>query len=237
MNGEVLWTPTAAQIAPTRLAHYMRWLEAERRLALADYGALWQWSIDHLEEFWRTIWDHFDVQAEGDRDPVLASRAMPGARWYPNVRLSHAEHVFRNASPHRPALIARSEDAPAIEVSWDQLSRRTGALAAKLRALGVQPGDRVVSYMPNRPETVIAFLACSSLGAVWSSCAPDMGATVVLDRFRQIEPKVLFAVDSYSYNGRHHDRESLVDELLRELPSVRHVVHVDGPLIAGRGVT
>jgi acetoacetyl-CoA synthetase len=237
MTREVLWSPSAAQIAPTRLAHYMRWLEAERGLAFADYGALWQWSVDRLDDFWRSIWDHYDIQADGDREPVLASREMPGARWYPNVRLSHAEHVFRNATADRPALIARREDAPTVEVSWDELRRRTGALAAKLRALGVQPGDRVVSYMPNRPETVIAFLACSSLGAVWSSCAPDMGATVVLDRFRQIEPKVLFAVDSYSYNGRRHDRESLVDELLRELSSVRHVIHVEGPLMAERGVT
>ncbi len=172
----------------------------------------------------------FEVQADGSCEPVLGTSTMPGAQWYPNARLNYAEHVFRRATDERPALIARSEDTGTHEVSWAQLERDTAAFAAHLRTLGVGPGDRVASYMPNRPETVVAFLACARLGAVWSSCAPDMGASVVLDRFRQIEPKVLLAVDSYSYNGKTHDRRALVEELLLGLPSVRHVIHVAGPV-------
>ena len=228
-QGEVLWTPTPAQIEPTRLAAYLRWLAAERGLVFADYAALWQWSVDRLDDFWDSVWDFCGVEADGARAPVLAQRAMPGAQWYPDARLNYAEHVFRGATPERPALVARSEGAPAREVSWAELKRDTGALAATLRALGVERGDRVASYMPNSPETVVAFLACASIGAVWSSCAPDMGASVVLDRFRQIEPKVLFAVDSYRYNGRIHDRTAQVEALLRELPSVRQVIHAPGP--------
>jgi acetoacetyl-CoA synthetase len=229
-QGSILWSPRPEQIEPTRLAAYMRWLAAEHGLHFDSYDALWRWSVDELEAFWESIWDFFGVQADGVRDPVLGSRAMPGAQWYPNARLNYAEHVFRCATADRPALIARREDAPTRETSWAELERDTGALAGRLRALGIGPGDRVASYLPNRPETVVAFLACASLGAIWSSCAPDMGAIVVLDRFRQIEPKLLFAVDSYTYNGKAHDRSALVDELLRELPSVQHVIHLPGPL-------
>jgi acetoacetyl-CoA synthetase len=227
---EIMWQPRPDQMAPTRLAAYMRWLADQRGLNFDTYDALWQWSVDDLEAFWQSIWDYFEVQADGLCAPVLGSTAMPGAQWYPNTRLNYAEHVFRCESDERPALIARSEDTGTHEVSWADLKRDTAALAARLRALGVGPGDRVASYLPNRPETVVAFLACASLGAIWSSCAPDMGATVVLDRFRQIEPKVLFAVDSYSYNGKIHDRRELVDELLLALTSVRQVIHVAGPI-------
>jgi acetoacetyl-CoA synthetase len=236
-EAEVLWQPTPAQADATRLAAYQRWLAAERGLQLPDYAALWSWSVNDIEVFWESIWDFFDVQADGARQPVLASQSMPGAEWYPNVRLNYAEHVFRHAGADRPALIARSEDTLAREVSWAELQRDTGALAARMRQWGIVAGDRVASYLPNRVETVVAFLACASIGAIWSSCAPDMGAGVVLDRFRQIEPKLLLATDSTRYNGKVQDRAAVVDELLRELPSVRAVVHVDGPLAAQRPVT
>jgi acetoacetyl-CoA synthetase len=235
-EGEVLWQPTLAQTEATQLAAYQRWLSAERGLRFDDYAALWQWSVGDVAAFWQTVWDFFDVQADGARDPVLASHTMPGASWYPNARLNYAEHVFRHANADTPALIARSEDTLTREVSWDQLQRDTGALAAKMRALGIVAGDRVASYLPNRVETVVAFLACASIGAVWSSCAPDMGATVVLDRLRQIEPKLLLATDSTTYNGKTQDRAGVVDELLRDLPSVKAVLHVPGPLAATRPV-
>ncbi len=227
---EVLWTPRPDQIEPTRLAAYMAWLATDRGLKFDSYDALWRWSVDELEAFWQSIWDFFDVQADGSCEPVLGTVAMPGAQWFPNTRLNYAEHVFRQTSEERPALIARSEDTGTHEVSWADLKRDTAALAARLRGLGIGAGDRVASYMPNRAETVVAFLACASLGAIWSSCAPDMGASVVLDRFRQIEPKVLLAVDSYSYNGKVHDRRELVEELLLQLPTVQHVIHVAGPI-------
>ncbi len=233
-EGDVLWRPTSAQIEATQLAAYQRWLASERGLRFDDYTVLWQWSVSDVAVFWQTVWDFFDVQADGSREPVLASQAMPGASWYPNARLNYAEHVFRNANAEAPALIARSEDAPTREVSWAELQRDTGALAARMRQWGIGAGDRVASYLPNRVETVVAFLACASIGAIWSSCAPDMGAGVVLDRLRQIEPKLLLATDSTRYNGKTQDRAGVVSELLRELPSVKAVLHVAGPLAAGR---
>lgn len=234
--GQLLWTPCAEQVQSSRLAHYQAWLAQHQDIHADSYEELWRWSIDNLEGFWHSIWSYFEVTADGSPHPVLGRRQMPGAEWFPNCQLNYAEHIFRNATSERPAMLAHSEDAPLRQISWEELERDTAALAAKLRGLGVRPGDRVASYMPNRPETVVAFLACASIGAIWSSCAPDMGPTVVLDRLRQIEPCVLFATDSYSYNGKSHDRSEQVESLLSELPSIRHVVHVGGPMQAERCV-
>ncbi|MGB7422163.1 MAG: acetoacetate--CoA ligase [Comamonas sp.] len=233
---DILWSPGPEQLQSSRMVQYQDWLAREKGVATHDYAELWRWSVEHLDDFWQSIWSFFDVQADGEREPALGRRSMPGAEWFPGARLNFAEHVFRHATPERPAMIARSEDVPLQHISWAELERATAALAATLSGWGVGPGDRVASYMPNRPETVIAFLACASIGAVWSSCAPDMGAPVVLDRLRQIEPKVLFAVDSYRYNGKPHDRAREVAQLLAELPSVAHVVQVDGPLAQERAL-
>jgi acetoacetyl-CoA synthetase len=232
-----LWQPSLQQIEASRLHHFQAWVKTRHGLDFSDYEAMWQWSVDEQETFWQCIWDYFDVQADGSYMPVLGSTQMPGAQWFPNASLNYTEHVFLRATPERPALIARREDQSTYEVSWDTLRRQVGALAATLKRLGIGRGDRVASYMPNRPETVVAFLASASIGAIWSSCAPDMGASVVLDRFRQIEPKLLFATDSYSYNGKYHDRAALVGELLASLPTVDHVIHVTGPLAEGAMVT
>jgi acetoacetyl-CoA synthetase len=234
--GELLWTPSPEQVRSSRLARYQAWLSEHNGVHTRTYDELWRWSIGDLDGFWQSIWTHFDVMADGSPEPVLAERRMPHAQWFPNARLNYAEHIFRNATTERPAILAHREEAPLQTISWADLERDTAALAGHLRSLGVQAGDRVASYMPNRPETVVAFLACASIGAIWSSCAPDMGPTVVLDRLRQIEPKLLFAVDSYSYNGKCHDRSTQVNDLLSELPSVRHVVHVQGPLSNERSV-
>ncbi len=225
-----LWQPTAEAVHASTLSHYQDWLAA-RRLgpATRDYAALWAWSVDDLDGFWRSIWDYFDVQADGSPERVLGQRQMPGAEWFPDTRLNFAEHVFRHAHATRAALVARAEGEALREVSWAQLRRDVGALAATLRRLGVRAGDRVASFMPSRPETVVAFLACASVGAVWSSCSPDMGMSVLTDRFRQIEPTLLLAVDGYRYNGKHHARADVVDQLLAVLPSVQHVIHVPGP--------
>lgn len=235
-EGDTLWIPPESRKSASRLSAYQDWLAQRKGLHFESYSGLWRWSVDRPDEFWESVWDFFELQADGSRNPVLASRQMPGAAWYPNARLNYAEHAFRHESDQRPALIARSENAGTREVSWAALRRDTGALAAKLRALGIGPGDRVAAYLPSRPEAVVAFLACASIGAIWSGCAPDMGPAVVLDRFGQIEPKLLIACDSYSYNGKVHDRAGSVDELLRGLPGVRAVVHVAGPLAAERPV-
>jgi acetoacetyl-CoA synthetase len=234
-EGDVLWTPSAERLAASRLADYERWLKARDGRHFVGYEELWQWSADDLDGFWSSIWEFFDVQADGSPSPVLGERRMPGAQWFPNARLNYAEHVFRNATDARPAIVARNE-AGVREVSWRELRDQVAALAATFRSLGVQAGDRVASYLPNQPETVAAFLACAAIGATWSSCAPDMGPSVVLDRLRQIEPKLLLASDSYRYNGKVHDRDAVVTELLRELPCVRNVIHLAGPSAAERAV-
>lgn len=225
----MLWQPSLEQKQASRLADYQMWLAEHYGLPQGEYDVLWQWSVDNLEQFWRSIWEYFQVIADGEPQPVLAGREMPGAQWFPQTRLNYAEHVFRNADDTRPALIARREGEPVEEVSWSALREQVGALAASLKRLGVGQGDRVVSYLPNRPETVMAFLACASIGAVWSSCAPDMGVRVVTDRFQQIEPKLMFVTDSYRYNGKPHERIGQVEELLQALPTLEHVVHVPGP--------
>lgn len=234
--GRLLWTPSPAQVSSSRLFAFQQWLDQRKGLSFNDYASLWQWSVDDIDAFWLCIWEYFNVQADGSNQPVLGLRTMPGAQWFPNASLNYAEHVFLQADANRPAIIARREDCETYEVSWEKLRRDVGALAATLKQLGLSRGDRVASYMPNRSETVIAFLACASIGAIWSSCAPDMGVSVVLDRFKQIEPKLLFAVDSYSYNGKQHDRTDVVTQLISGLPSVSNVVHVSGPL-DGNGKT
>ncbi len=221
---EKLWEPPAALVENARLTEFMRWLEAERGLRLDGYDALWQWSVDHLEGFWRAIWDFFDVQANGDPSPALASRQMPGARWFPNVSLNYAEHVFAGKDDTATAILHASELRELSELSWGELRQQVAAIAAGLRALGVEKGDRVVAYLPNIPEAIVAFLATASIGAVWSSCSPDFGAASVVDRFAQIEPKVLFAVDGYRYGGKNFDRLDTVARLQEAMPSLKRTV-------------
>jgi len=208
----------------------MDWLAQHNGLAFADYEALWRWSVTDLEAFWQSVWAFFDLQSAAPPARALAERQMPGARWFPGARLNYAEHVFRNATAAQPALLFRTETTthrpPTSALSWAELREATAAVASALRALGVQAGDRVAAYVPNMPEAVIAFLACASLGAIWSSCSPDLGAPAALDRFQQIGPKVLFAVDGYRYNGKPNDRRAAVAELVRGLPTLACVCHI-----------
>jgi acetoacetyl-CoA synthetase len=215
-----LWTPPAELIERARLTEFMRWLEAERGLRFDDYDALWQWSVDDLDAFWAAIWDFFEVRADGDRSTVLASREMPGARWFPDVQLNYAEHVFAGKDDAETAILHASELRELEELSWGELRTRVAACAAALRGLGVDRGDRVVAYLPNIPEAIVAFLASASIGAVWSSCSPDFGPASVIDRFAQIEPKALFAVDGYRYGGKDFDRRDTVAALQEAMPSL-----------------
>ena len=215
-----LWEPTEATRQQANITQYMRWLGDKKDLHFTTRAELWQWSVDSLEDFWASIWDYFSVQASKPYTTVLVERKMPGASWFPGAELNYAEHVFRNASSEQPALLFRSERHTLREVSWDELTTKVGSIAHALRELGVQRGDRVVAYMPNIPETLMAFLACASIGATWSSCAPDFGTSTVVDRFKQIEPKVLFAVDGYQYTGKTLDRRAIVADLQQALPTV-----------------
>jgi acetoacetyl-CoA synthetase len=223
-TGELLWEPSAELVERSRLVEFTRWLERERGLAFDGYAELWQWSVDDLDGFWSAIWEFFEVQADGEAAPVLASREMPGARWFPNASLNYAEHVFAGKDDSETAILHASELRELAEMSWGELRRQVAATAAGLRGLGVGRGDRVVAYVPNIPEVIVAFLATASIGAVWSSCSPDFGPASVIDRFAQIEPKVLFAVDGYRYGGKDFDRRDTVARLQEAMPSLERTV-------------
>jgi acetoacetyl-CoA synthetase len=224
-EGDLLWQPSPEWVERSRLTHYMRWLDR----GFEGYADLWRWSVEDLEGFWGSIWDYFELP--GGYERVLASREMPGAQWFPGARLNYAEHVFRQARAGETAIVHSSELREPAEMSWDELADLTARVATELRRLGVGRGDRVVAYMPNIPETVAAFLATASLGAIWSSAAPEFGAPTVVDRFAQIEPKVLLAVDGYRYNGRDFDRSDQVRQLQEAIPSLEHTIVV--PYLAG----
>jgi acetoacetyl-CoA synthetase len=221
---EKLWEPPATLVEHSRLREYMRWLATERGLGFDDYDELWRWSVDDLEAFWSSIWDFFGVRADGGYERVLGSRAMPGAEWFAGTNLNYAEHVFAGKDDAETAILHASELRQLGELSWGELRAQVAATAAGLRALGVERGDRVVAYMPNIPEATVAFLATASIGAVWSSCSPDFGSASVIDRFAQIEPKVLFAVDGYRYGGKDFGRHETLAALQAEMPSLTRTV-------------
>jgi acetoacetyl-CoA synthetase len=221
---EKLWEPSAELVERARMTEFMRRLQSERGLRFGGYHELWRWSVDDLEGFWSAIWDFFGVQADGGYDRVLGSREMPGAEWFAGTRLNYAEHAFAGKDDAETAILHASELRRLDELSWGELRARVGATAAALRGLGVEPGDRVVAYLPNVPEAIVGFLATASIGAVWSSCSPDFGAASVIDRFAQIEPKVLFAVDGYRYGGRDFDRRGVLAELQAAMPSLERTV-------------
>ena len=209
------------------MARFADWLRDRGRVDAADYEALWSWSVDHLDEFWASLWEFFAVRSSAPYEAVLADASMPGARWFPGARLNYAEQVFAQETSERPALIVAAEGSAPVEISWVELRRQVAALAARFREWGVTPGDRVAAYLPNIPETVVALLATASVGAVWSCCAPDYGTQSVIDRFAQIEPTVLLVTDGYRYGGKQIDRRHEAAEIARSLPSVRRVVAID----------
>ena len=222
--------PTHPPYTP-QIRRYQDWLQAQHGLRFDDYDALWRWSTTDLDAFWQSVWDYFDLQSPTPHSAVLAKNVMPGAQWFPGAQVNYARQVLRHVdaaqAAGQPALIGRNERGERRELSWPALRRQVAALALHMRAQGVQPGDRVAAYLPNIPETIVAFLACASIGAVWSLCAPDMGTHAVLDRFRQIAPTVLLAVDGVTYGGRDHDRCDVLAELRAQLPTLRHVVLVN----------
>jgi acetoacetyl-CoA synthetase len=225
-EGTRLWEPSEEFKENARISDYMKWLKAEKGLAFEDYNDLWEWSVTDLEGFWASVWEYCGVEASEPYETVLGKREMPGAEWFPGAELNYAEHVLKNAEGRldEPALLYQSEVRPLDEVSWGELRNKTAALAAGLRTMGVERGDRVAAYLPNIPEAVIGLLACASIGAVWSSCSPDFGAGSVVDRMKQIEPKVLLAVDGYRYGGKDYDRTDIVARLQEEIPSIGKTV-------------
>ncbi len=226
-GGEVMWRPDQSRIDNANITAFSAWLAEHEGIDVHDYAALWQWSVDEPARFWLSLWRYYDVQSTEPPTTALGSSVMPGAEWFPGARLNYVDQVYRHAGSDAPAVICQTESGATQSLSWSQMRRQTAALAHTLRdELNVKPGDRVVAYMQNIPETIVAFHAVASIGAVWSVCAPDLGVRGVLDRFSQIEPVVLIASDGYHYGGKAYPRATEVRDLLAGLPSVRACISV-----------
>lgn len=226
-EGTLLWEPTQERKENSNLNHFMVWLQQNRNLSFDSYDKLWDWSVTELEAFWEAMWEYFDIESSTPYRSVLSARKMPGAKWFEGAKINYTEHVFRNRDSEKTAIIHTSEVRPELrEVSWGKLYEDTLAIQQTLKKLGVQKGDRVVSYSANNYETVVAFLATASLGAIWSSASPDFGTQSVIDRFKQIEPKVMFTVDGYRYGGKEFDRLETVQSIQSEIPSLEATITI-----------
>lgn len=220
----VLWQPSEAFIRHSRLQHYLDWLKEKKNLRFSGYAEAWAWSAVRPADFWESVWEYFDIIAHSPYRRTMSDDPMPDTRWFEGAALNYAEHIFRQKSGNRPAILFRSERHALTEVSWQELEHAVARMAAYLRSIGVAKGDRVVAFLPNIPEATVAFLAACSIGAIWSSCSPDFGVNSVVDRFQQIEPKVLFAVDGYQYNGKPYSKMNEVGALCDQLPTLEKAV-------------
>jgi acetoacetyl-CoA synthetase len=230
--GSVLWTPPGDVRETTQLGRYLDWLRETRGIDHAGYDELWRWSVDDLEGFWGSLWEFFEIRAHTPYDRVLGSREMPGAEWFTGSRLNYAEHmVGTDDDTDSIAVLARSQSRDDFDLTFGELREQVARARAGLQRLGIGPGDRVVAYLPNIPETLVAFLAAASLGAIWATCAPEFGPRSVIDRFGQLEPRLLLAIAGYTYGEKPIDRRGEVAEIRQALPSLDRVVHV--PYVGG----
>lgn len=221
---DILFSPTENDKNKSRLSDYMLWLEQNHGLIFKDYTALWKWSIDEPAFFWTTLLSYFNVIYTGNPDMAISQDPMPDTRWFEGIQINYAEQVFSNRTTSRPAILFQSEQQELTPVSWSTLEDQTAALAAYFRSIGIQRGDRVAAYLPNIPEATVALLACLSIGAIWSSCSPDFGTGSIVDRFLQITPKVLIAVDGYQYGGKRFDKTMVVGEIAGQIPTIEKVI-------------
>lgn len=219
-----LWTPSEDFIKNSNLTKYNNWLKEHYNLLFDNYNELWQWSVDEVPLFWKSISEFFNVQFHSPYKSVMSDDPMPFTKWFEGSTLNYAEHIFRNKTSERPAILFASERKEMTSVSWTELEKQTAALQTYLKQQNIKPEDRVAAYLPNIPQATVSLLATISLGAVWSSCSPDFGSGSVLDRFRQIAPKILIAVDGYTYNGASYDRIEMVKEISEHLPSVEKII-------------
>jgi acetoacetyl-CoA synthetase len=224
-EGELLWTPSPQRVARSHLTRYLKWL-ADRGQEFEDYESLWRWSVADLPAFWQSMVDFCGMQFTTPPTRVLGRREMPGAEWFPGGKLNYAAHALRHERPGEDALVYLSERAPLKSLSWEDFARQVRVLATWMRSIGIAPGDRVVAYLPNTPEAVIGMYATASIGAVWSSCGPDFGARGVLDRYAQLQPRLIFACDGYSYGGKLFDKRGEIRDIIAGLSTLAHVVHM-----------
>src|SRR5690625_1641008 len=222
-EGTLLWEPTTKRKDESNLYKYLDWLKSEKNLDFTDYPSLWNWSVTEIEEFWKSLWDYFNIIHEKPYETVLTTRKMPGAQWFKEATLNYTDHIIRQAN-EQPAIIYATEKCETKEISWEKLYQDTAAFQKTLKHLGVKKGDRVVAYVANIYETVVAFLATASLGAIWSSASPDFGTESVIDRFTQIEPKVMITVDGYTYGGREFDRLTVIKSIQEQLPTLEATI-------------
>ena len=220
----IRWKPSKDSLENSGLSKYASWLAVNKNLHFKDYHTLWEWSTTHIADFWESLWEYFNVLTHTPYNKVLSDENMPSTNWFEGATLNYAEHIFRMESKENPAIIFAAEGKETQEISWQELKTKTAQLANYLKSLGVEKGDRVVGFLPNTPEATIGFLATISIGAIWSSCSPDFGTGSVLDRFQQVEPKVLLTVDGYRYNGKAFNKIQAVRELQNGLPSLKKTV-------------
>jgi acetoacetyl-CoA synthetase len=225
-EGELLWSPSPEQCARTNLANYRSWLAAERGRRFDGYHSLWHWSQSDIEDFWQSIWDYFQVHATRPPRAVLLDRRMPGARWFPGSHVNFAAHVLRNERAGSLALLHANETHGLQGLAWPEFARQIRCCAEGLRAAGIVPGDRVLAYLPNGPQALIAMLASAAIGAVWVSCAPEFGARGCLDRAAQLTPRVLICVDGYRYGGKRFDRRADVAAIIAGLTDLALIIHL-----------
>jgi acetoacetyl-CoA synthetase len=227
MIGDILWAPRPDWRDTTEIGRFLNWLRDERGVQLSDYDELWRWSVTDLEGFWGGLWEFYGIRTSTPYERVLGQRTMPGAQWFTGARLNYAEHLVGTEEDRdRVAVVARSQTRPPLELTFGELRELAGRVRAGLQRLGVSRGDRVVAYMPNIPETLAAFIATASLGAIWATCAPEFGARSVVGRFGQIEPRVLLTVGGYGFRDRYVDRQAEVEAIRARLPTLEHVVAV-----------
>ncbi|MCZ6899607.1 MAG: acetoacetate--CoA ligase [Bacteroidetes bacterium] len=221
---KLLWSPSESFKKDSNLSHYLQWLKNQRGLSFGDYQSLWQWSVDFPANFWESLWDYFPIHSHTPYNQSLSSDSMPFSKWFQGATINYAEHIFKKENTDCPAIIFKSEISDIQEISWAELKEKVGAFQNFLANSGVKKGDRVAAFLPNIPEATIAFLAVNALGAIWSSTSPDFGTSSVVDRVAQISPKVLIAVDGYSYGGKYFSKTEVLEELSQSLPSLETIV-------------
>ncbi len=225
-KNQILWSPSKEFIADSNLQKYQRWLKKTKGLTFEDYQHLWEWSCTNIEEFWKSLWEYFEVISYSEFKEVLSSDNMPGTRWFEGATLNYAEHIFRSKSVERPALCFKSESSDLRSISWKELEEKVSKLRAFLLSKGIKKGDCVSGYLPNIPEAIISFLAVNSIGAIWSCCSPDFGVNTVIDRFSLIEPKVLIAGDGYEYGGKRLSRMDEISQIADGIDSIDAVIQI-----------
>lgn len=226
MTTKIMWQPDSSQIAAARMTDFMQNVNRKHGTDLKTYSQLHDWSVQHHESFWRDIWDYFDVIGDAGERTLIDGDKIPGAQWFPDAKLNFAENLLRYQDDHI-ALVFRGENGARQQLTYAELRHEVAALAAAFKQQGVVAGDRVAAMMPNCIETIIAMLATTSLGAIWSSCSPDFGVQGVVDRFGQIEPKLFITVDGYFYNGKQLDISEKVNAIRAELSSVETTIVVN----------